>query len=111
MYKQIGIRIKAARKNAGLTQEQLSELLGCSSSFISRLETGNISTSLEKLYEISETLNIGLEVLLYDFLSETAPYLDPITTEILRKLEQLPSEYKLTALEMIQSLAKLYKRL
>ncbi|QBE95954.1 helix-turn-helix domain-containing protein [Blautia producta] len=109
MFKQIGIRIKTARINAGLTQEQLSERLECSSSFISRLETGRISTSLEKLYEISQILNVGLETLLYDFLSDTSPYLDPITIEVLSKLEHLPSAYKQAALEMIQSLTKLYK--
>lgn len=64
MFKQIGILIKTARTNAGLTQKQLSERLECSSSFISHLETGRVSTSLEKLYEISEILNVGLETLL-----------------------------------------------
>lgn len=109
MYKQIGNRIKIARQNAGITQEQLAESLECSTSFISRLENGRISTSLEKLYEISKILNVGLETLLYDFLSKPSPYLDPTTKEILLIVEQLPSSHKQIALEIIQALIKLPK--
>lgn len=109
MFKQIGTRIKTARQNAGFTQEQLAEHLGCSSSFISRLETGRVSTSLEKLYDISIILNVGLENLLYDFLSQTSPYPDPMIVEISSKLAPLPAEYKQAFLEIVQSLSTLYR--
>lgn len=67
MFAKIGFRIKQARINAQITQDTLAELIGCSTSFISRLECGKVSTSLETLLNISQVLNIGLEELLCDF--------------------------------------------
>ena len=61
MFAKIGFRIKQARINAQITQDTLAELIGCSTSFISRLECGKVSTSLETLLNISQVLNIGLD--------------------------------------------------
>ena len=52
MFAKIGFRIKQARINAQITQDTLAELIGCSTSFISRLECGKVSTSLETLLNI-----------------------------------------------------------
>ena len=70
MNKKIGFRIKTAREHAHLTQEQLAELLDASPSFISRLETGQTMTSLKRLCQIADTLNISLLYLLDDLIQE-----------------------------------------
>ncbi|MFR6167864.1 MAG: helix-turn-helix domain-containing protein [Blautia wexlerae] len=43
MFAKIGFRIKQARINAQITQDTLAELIGCSTSFISRLECGKVN--------------------------------------------------------------------
>jgi len=44
--------IKAARREAKLTQEQLAEKAGTKKSYISRLENGNCDIQLSTLYRI-----------------------------------------------------------
>ena len=40
-YKKLGKRIQSARKEAGLSQEQLAEAIGKSPSAVSTIETGH----------------------------------------------------------------------
>jgi len=46
--------LKAARREAKLTQEQLAEKAGTIKSYISRLENGNYNIHLSTLYRIFE---------------------------------------------------------
>ncbi|MDP2188097.1 MAG: helix-turn-helix transcriptional regulator [Sphingobacteriaceae bacterium] len=46
--------LKAARKEANLTQEQLAEKVGTKKSYISRLENGKCDIQLSTLYRIFE---------------------------------------------------------
>jgi len=46
--------LKAARREAKLTQEQLAEKAGTKKSYISRLENGNCDIQLSTLYRIFE---------------------------------------------------------
>ena len=70
MDKMIGKRICQARKAKQLTQEDLSDLSGLSVSAISRIETGRNSTSLKTLVQLSDILDVSLNYLPYDLLSE-----------------------------------------
>lgn len=47
--------LKEARKEAGLTQEQLAQKLGTKKSYISRVENGKCDLQLSTLYRIFET--------------------------------------------------------
>lgn len=55
--------LKAARQNAGMTQEDLAERAEVSVRFISLLETGKRQPSLSALFAISRGLNIPLSSL------------------------------------------------
>lgn len=46
--------LKEARKEAGLTQEQLAQKLGTKKSYISRLENGKSDIQLSTLYRVFE---------------------------------------------------------
>ena len=46
--------LKAARKEANMTQEQLAEKVGTKKSYISRLENGKCDIQLSTLYRIFE---------------------------------------------------------
>jgi len=50
----ISTMIKEARKEAGMTQEQLAEKLGTKKSYISRIESGRCDIQLSTLYRIFE---------------------------------------------------------
>lgn len=53
---EIGLRIAQLRRQKGLTQTQLAELIGSSQSAIHRIETGNQNLSLEMIKKISTSL-------------------------------------------------------
>lgn len=56
-------RLKEARKNAGLTQAQLSEKLGITAQSYSQYETGKRNPKMETLQKIAAALNIKLSEL------------------------------------------------
>ena len=53
-YYVISEKLKEARKEAGMTQEQLAEKVGTKKSYISRLENGKCDIQLSTLYKIFE---------------------------------------------------------
>ena len=62
----LGEKLKEARRQAGLSQEQLSEKLGVSRSAVAKWETDNGIPDVENLKGISRLLNVSLDYLLDD---------------------------------------------
>lgn len=63
-YKVIGRNIRAARMEAGLTQEQTAELLKMSQLHFGRLERGERPASLEQIAGIAAELHVSTVTLL-----------------------------------------------
>lgn len=57
--KKIGNTIKSQRVNAGLTQSELAEKVGISSSAIGMYEQGRRTPPVDVLYDISNALNVS----------------------------------------------------
>lgn len=51
-----------ARKNAGLTQQELAERIGADKSYISRVERGFIIPSVSTLYRIAAAMGLTVEL-------------------------------------------------
>ena len=64
LYKIIGKNIQKERIKQGLTQETFAELMDVSWSYVAKMESGILNLSLGKVLEISEFLNININVLL-----------------------------------------------
>ena len=58
-YSVIGKRIKQARIENNLTQEQLSDLIDVSVAYMSRVENGRLQINLKRLTQISDVLNVS----------------------------------------------------
>ena len=85
----IGEKIKAARKKAKLTQEQLAEEIGggCTNKVISRYENGRVEMGVQALGDIAESLEVPVNDLVPDRLQvhradENQQELDSIFTEL-----------------------------
>lgn len=81
-YVAMGAKIKAARKELHLTQEQFAEIAGISASFIGHIERGSRVASIETLCAICEALQVSADYLIG--LSEDAaikPILNDLTPE------------------------------
>ena len=55
-YYAIGQRIRKFRKACGLSQEELAEKVGISTTHMSHIETGNTKLSLQVLVDIAQIL-------------------------------------------------------
>ena len=60
-FEAIGKRIRKVRRSADLTQEQLAEIVGISTSFIGHIERGSRIPSIQTLYSICLSLNCSLD--------------------------------------------------
>lgn len=60
---EIGERIRARRRDRGLTLAGLAQAAGLSQAFLSRLERGQVSASIANLLEIASALDLSLEAL------------------------------------------------
>ena len=63
-FMRMGAIIKQARKNAGITQEQLSEMIDVTPALVGHIERGERSVSLKTLFAIAEKLDISFDYLL-----------------------------------------------
>ncbi len=91
-YYVIGQRIRKTRKAHGLSQEQLAELVGISTTHMSHIETGNTKLSLPVLVSLAEALEVSTDDLLFcgsptergSVLAELTQLLESCTTQQLK---------------------------
>lgn len=62
----IGSNLCTLRLDSGLTQEELAEAAGISTSFYANLERGNKGVSVAVLYSLAECLGVTVDCLLYE---------------------------------------------
>ncbi len=72
-YKAIGKRIKIARINANMTQDQLCERANLSPSHMSNIETGSAKMSLTMIVGIANALSLTVDDLLCDNIVRARP--------------------------------------
>lgn len=101
--KAIGIRIKEARESKRLTQEQLAEIVGLSSTHISVIERGVKAPKLETFIEIANALNVTADSLLLDVLDNS---LQIKTTELSEQIRRLPLKEQQKILKAVRVLVE-----
>ena len=63
-YKDLGARVRVARRNKSWTQEELAEKVGISASFLGHIERGTRVASLETFVALCNELEVVPEYLL-----------------------------------------------
>ena len=66
VHKKFGKRIQHLRKERGLTQEKLAELVDVDRSYMGFIERGERNPTLDKISKIARALNVSLPHL-FDF--------------------------------------------
>lgn len=74
-YVLLGQRIRAARLSAGLSQEQLAELVDLTSQHISHTEVASTKISLPSLVKIANALHTSVDKLLADSIQDSKTHL------------------------------------
>ena len=102
--KSFGKLLRDYRIKAGLTQEKLSEQLGISLKYISRIENGNGGIKTQTLIRYMDTLGITPNLLYQDFI--TNPSLKK-HLELSEKIQRLSPEKINFAIKMIDELKRI----
>lgn len=84
-YNVIGRRIKNARIEQGLTQEELADKIDVSIAFMSRVERGNSKINLKRLTQIAEILSVSPGYLLTGSNTASKDYLRDDFRQVLDK--------------------------
>ena len=98
--KAVGRRIKAAREQKRLTQEQLAELVDLSPMHVSVIERGVKLPKLETLINIANVLDVSADVLLQDVVNNQIKLCASEASEL---VSQLPREDQKRVLAALRS--------
>ena len=102
-YKAIGLRIKAARTQQGLTQSKIAKLTGLSTSHISNIETGNTKLGLPTIIHLANVLDVSVDELLCDNIHRSEQIYS-------HELSDLLQDCTVDELHIISELAKVIKK-
>lgn len=104
----VGRRIRALRKERGLSLKELSEKAGLSTSFLSLVERGRSSIALTSLSNVARALDIGLASLFAPVPPDKRPKTLPYVS---RAHEDGPEDDRLPIIAAILSRDRSYKML
>lgn len=99
----IGKRIKAAREAAGMTQEELAEVLDMSTTHISVLERGVKPPKLETLIRIANVLQVSADTLLQDVVTNSAV---GVANDVVRSISDMPEKERTRIINAIKALTE-----
>ena len=94
-YASIGQKVKKARKEKGVTQEQLAEAVGVGVTHISHLETGSGTVSLKVFVAIVNYLDCSVDELLCKEVKTARPFVDSWLADLVSDCDQ--AEVKIIA--------------
>lgn len=83
-YLDIGGRIRAERTKQNISQEKLAEMVGCGTTHISHIETGNTIPSLKTFISIINALRISSDELLRNHMDKVKHVLEGEVAELIR---------------------------
>lgn len=103
-YYLIGQKIRKVRKSRGLSQEELAEQIGISTTHMSHIETGNTKLSLPVLVDLASALEVRTDELLFDdspaqrtaAIDAIAHVLEECSTQQIHIMEDLVKALKIT---------------
>ena len=101
--KELGLRIRALRNEAGLTQEELAEKADISPVYLGEVERGQKVMGVDKFINIVKALGVSADKVLCNELPTGEPYVFDELTEKLKKLN--PKQRKIIA-EIIDTYIK-----
>src|ERR1700752_859374 len=101
----IGQRIRQLRESRGMTQSQLQARSKVSRSYLSRIESGQMTPSLGTLEKISEALNVGLNRFFIPESDGEALLEDPFIQGLRPFLRQLDWEQWQSILKRLQAIS------
>lgn len=98
--KRVGQAVARYRKAAGLSQAEVAEMLGLSNDAISKMERGNITLNVTRLFEFAHIYGCQAT----DFLTISSPHLEDQYRYLSKLLQRLPAEERESLLHLIEQM-------
>ena len=98
----IGNKIYQLRRSINMTQQELAEKVGISVTFLSEIENGRKSMSVDTLIKLSKCLQVSLDTIVFGKDAE-----DDMQKDVVSMMSTLPLEYN----ESILVIAREFTRL
>ena len=98
----IGNKIYQLRRSINMTQQELAEKVGISVTFLSEIENGRKSMSVDTLIKLSKRLQVSLDTIVFGKDAE-----DDMQKDVVSMMSTLPLEYN----ESILVIAREFTRL
>jgi transcriptional regulator with XRE-family HTH domain len=108
----LGDRIKFIRTKKNISQQELADILNVNRSAISLYETNRKSPSRENTYKIATALGVSIDYLL-GLQTDPSFQTDNIhseTAQLMKRLDNMPSETKQTIINLIDDLLKIHEK-
>lgn len=102
----IGLRIRQLREARGMTQSQLQARSGVSRSYLSRIESGQMTPSLGTLEKIAESLGVGLNRFFIPATKSEALLEDPFIQGVRPFLRQLDYTQWQSIIKRLQAISE-----
>ncbi len=99
-YYEIGQRIRKFRKAYNLSQEELAEKVGISTTHMSHIETGNTKLSLTVFIDIANALSVQTDELLHDITEQNKT---PLKQEFIELLNSCSSQELSIILDIVKA--------
>ncbi|MDD2957377.1 MAG: helix-turn-helix transcriptional regulator [Lachnospiraceae bacterium] len=96
----VGIRIKEARKAQNMTQEELADRVGLSTTHVSVIERGVKSPKLETFVAIANELNVSADSLLIDVVDRSV---QSCASELANSILKLPMKEQRRVMNVIRA--------
>lgn len=103
-YIEIGSRIRDARIQQKLTQEEASERCDITSSYYGNIERGDKKMSLETLMKISKGLGISTDKILFGEIPDKELWMELLLKEIQHDADETQFEKYLTIIKTISTI-------
>ncbi|WP_315080642.1 helix-turn-helix transcriptional regulator [uncultured Clostridium sp.] len=107
IYEKLGNNIKLERLRLNLTQEQLSEKLDISTSYLGRIERGERNVPLDTLIRLAGILNVSIDYLLRDSIHKNNT--DVLNYEINQLISGLSDSEQNVILDMVRLMVSHFK--
>lgn len=98
----IGNKIYQLRRSINMTQQELADKIGISVTFLSEIENGRKSMSVDTLVKLSKVLHVSLDTIVFGNDAE-----DDMQKDVISMMSTLPLEYN----ESILLIAREFTRL
>lgn len=104
--KSVGRQIQLIRKNRGLSQADLAQMVDLSSKYLSNVECGDKLPKMATFIDIANALKIDANSLLCGVLNDANLAQSGLCQEVSNKIGQLPVEKQAKVLRILEAIVK-----